>query len=74
MRLKIVNSTDQKYIGDEITIDSPSLGTLTKKQIQAFAETIYEGRFVPDSVIYKGDRVRLVNSNYSVTFEDVTNG
>jgi hypothetical protein len=72
MRLKIVASTDSKYTGDEIDIDSPALGTLSKKQIQAFAATIYEGRFVPDAVLYQGDRVRLVNSNYSVTFEDVT--
>jgi len=74
MKLKIVASTDSKFIGDEIDIDSPALGTLSKRQIQAFSATIYDGRFVPDSVIYGGDRVRLVNSNYSVTFEDITNG
>jgi hypothetical protein len=77
MRLKISSSTDHKHLGEEFDVPSESFGSMTKKQIQAFTGSIYGGIFIPDKVLYLGDpidRVRLVNSNYSVTFEDITSG
>jgi hypothetical protein len=74
IRLKIIKSTDNKYIGDEIVVPTTALRTMKKKQIQAFAKTIYDGRFVPDHVSYPDhNSVRLVNSNYSVTFKEFEN-
>jgi hypothetical protein len=67
MILKIIKSTDGKLIGQTVEVPSSRLGELPKPIVKAMARSLYG--LTPDKIIYSGNQVRLVNSNYSVTLE-----
>jgi hypothetical protein len=72
MLLKIVETTDDKFIGDIITAPGKQLGFVAPNAVKLLAMDHYGGRFIPNEVVYEGDNtVRLVNENYSVTLEKV---
>jgi hypothetical protein len=72
MLLRIVETTDDRFIGDIITAPGEQLGLVAPNAVKLLAMHYYEGRFVPNEVVYEGDNtVRLVNENYSVTLEKV---
>lgn len=72
MRLRVIASTDGKYLGEVVDVPSTELGQMTKAQIQSFSRANYD--FDPDSILYGDSSVRLVNPNYSVTLEVMVDG